>query len=188
MSESSHTVQALTNILIVEGDDALRELVLQKVQAPNRVVEVARDEDEAVAKALQQRPQLVIVKQHSPLQVDEKRPPSVSIASRICRRARLSRNVRLVTHSDASITLRWHQWPSTQTFSDSFCVIARPVFDAQRWRKEWYSFSPSEMSPEFLSRHLRFWLEVTLPAPSLSLIRLPGSLLPWSRPNRMNLN
>jgi CheY-like chemotaxis protein len=188
MSESSHPVQALTNILIVEGDDALRDLILQKVQAPNCVVEVARDEDEAVAKASRQRPQLIIVKQHSPLQVDELHPPAVSMASRICMRARLSQAVRLVTHSDAAITLRWHRWPSMKTFSDSFCVIARPVFDTQRWRKEWYSFSPGKLAPEFLSDHLRFWLGATRPAPSLSLIRLPGSLLPWSRSNRINLN
>jgi DNA-binding response OmpR family regulator len=61
-------------ILIVEGDDAAREFILQKIHAPNCVVEVARDEDEAVVKAAQQHPQLIIVKQHSPLQVDEKRP------------------------------------------------------------------------------------------------------------------
>src|ERR1051326_2227384 len=140
MSDSSLTPQPFAYILIVEADDVVRDLILQSVQAPYCAVDVARDEDEAVAKALQHRPQLVIVKQHSPLQVDELHPPTASIASRICRRARLSRSVRLVTHSDAAITLRWHKWPVVRTFSDSHCIIARPVFETQRWRKEWYSY------------------------------------------------
>jgi len=195
MPDSSHNTQPFANVLIVEADDAMRGLILQKVQAPNCAVDVARDEDEAVAKALQRRPRLIIVKQHSPLQLDELQPPPVSIASRICRRARLSRAVRLVTHSDAAITLKWRIWPSARTFSDDHCTIewtpigrqrsstrkvtfydnhcisARPVFESQQWRKEWYSYSACDITLKFLSGHLRFWLDAPQSAPSLYLIR-----------------
>jgi len=188
MSDSNRTAQPFAYILIVEPDDAMRDLIQKTVHAPNCEVDLARDEDEAVAKASQRRPQLIIVKEHSPLHVDELHPPSVSVASRICRRARLSRSVRVVTHSDASITLRWRYWPAARTFPGNLCVIARPVFGAQQWRKEWYSYSNGDVTPEFLSKHLQFWLGVAQPAPSLSLIRVPGSLLPWAQPSGICLN
>jgi hypothetical protein len=212
MSDSSRTAQPFAYVLIVEADDAMRDLILQTVRAPNCAVDVARDEDEAVTKAVQHRPRLIIVKQHSPLHLDELQPPPVSIASRICRRARLSRAVRLVTHSDAAITLRWHIWPSARTFSDNRCTIervpmgrqrfarrkvtfsdnhcisARPVFESQQWRKEWYSYSTCDVALKFLSGHLRFWLDVPQPAPSLYLIspilRLPQTIDRFS----LNLN
>jgi CheY-like chemotaxis protein len=184
MSDSNRSAY----IMIVEADDSVRDRIQKIVRAPNCALDLARDEDEAVAKALQHRPQLIIVKEHSAIHVDELHPPSVSVASRICRRARLSRSVRVVTHSDASITLKWHNWPSTRRIPDFLCVIARPVFDTQRWRKEWYSYSSYDVTPEFLSKHLRFWLGVAQPAPSLRLIRMPGSLLPWSQPGRISLN
>jgi hypothetical protein len=173
-------------------------------------VEVARDEDEAVAIAVERHPRLIIVKQHSPLYLDELQPPPVSIASRICRRARLSRAVRLVTHSDAAITLRWHIWPSARTFSnnhcaiewtpkdrqrsatrkvifsDNHCISARPVFESQQWRKEWYSYSACDIALKFLSEHLRFWLDAPPLAPSLYLIR---PVLAASKPiDRIELN
>jgi hypothetical protein len=174
MPDSSRTAQPFAYVLIVEADETMRDLILQKVRAPNCALDVARDEDEAVAKAIQHHPQLIIVKQHSLLHLDELQPPPVSIASRICRRARLSRAVRLVTHSDAAITLRWRIWPSARTFSnnhDNHSIIARPVFESQQWRKEWYSYSACDVDLKFLSGHLRFWLDVLLPAPSLFLIR-----------------
>jgi hypothetical protein len=171
---------------------------------------VARDEFEAVAMAVQRRPRLIIVKQHSHLHLDELQPPPVSIASRICRRARLSRAVRLVTHSDAAITLRWRIWPSARTFSnnhctieweprdrqrsttrkvtitDNHCVSARPVFESQQWRKELYSYSACDVTLKFLSDHLRFWLDTPQPAPSLYLIR---PILASPRPiDRISLN
>lgn len=188
MSDSSRTEQPFAHIMIVEADDALRDHIHQTFRAPNCAVDVARDEDEAVTKALQHRPQLIIVKQHSPLHVDEFHPPSVGVASRICRRARLSRAVRVVTHSDASITLMWSNWPSVRTFPDHLCVIARPVFDRQEWRKEWYSYSNCDLTPEFLSMHLRFWLGAAQPPSSLSLIRIPGSLPPWAQSGESSLN
>ena len=189
MPGSNRTAQPFAYILIVEDDDALRHRILQTVRVPNCAVDLARDEDEAVAKSIQHRPQLIIVKQHAPLHVDELHPPAVNIASRICRRAHLSRAVRLVTHSDAAITLRWHNWPSARTFSDGHCsIIARPVFDTQQWRKEWYAYSTSSVAVKFLSLHLRFWLGVVQPAPSLNIIRMPGSLLPWMLPDRVCIN
>ena len=195
MPDKSRTAQSVAYVLIVEADDAMRDLILQKVRAPNCAVDVARDEDEAVAKAVQRRPQLIIVKQHAPLHLDELQPPAVSIASRICRRARLSRAVRLVTHSDTAITLRWRAWPSARTFSDYYCAVewtpmgrqqfpkrkvtffdchcisARPVFETQPWRKEWYAYSARDVALSFLSHHLRFWLDTPQPAPSLYFIR-----------------
>ena len=162
MPDSDHIVRHLAYILIVEEDAALHDFILHTVRKSNYAADVARDEDEAVAKSLQHHPQLIIVKQHIPLTVDELHPPGVSIASRICRRARLNRTVRLVTHSDAAIALRWHNWPSVKTFSDSsFSIIARPVFDTQPWRKEWYSYSSSDVAVKFLSKHMQFWLGAT---------------------------
>jgi len=189
MPDSNRNARPFAYVLIVEDDAAVRDRILQTVRTPNYAVDVARNEDEAVAKALQHRPQLIIVKLHSPLHVDELDPPAVSIASRICRHAGLHRSVRLVTHTDAAITLRWHNWPSVKTFSDSHCsIIARPVFDTQRWRKEWYAYSTSDVAVKFLSIHLRFWLGVAQPAPSLNILRLPGSPLPWAHTERMSLN
>jgi hypothetical protein len=188
MPDNNRTAALFAHIMIVEPDDALRAHIHQTFRAPNYAVDVAPDEDEAVAKALQHRPQLIIVKQHSPLHVDEFHPPSVSVASRICRRARLSRASRVVTHSDASITLKWSNWPTVRTFPDHLCVIARPVFDSQEWRKEWYSYSNCDLTPEFLSMHLRFWLGAAQHSSSLSLIRIPGSLPPWAQPGGISLN
>jgi|SRR5262245_8669899 len=189
MPDSNRNARSFNYILIVEDDAAVRDRILQTVRAPNYVVDVARNEDEAVAKSLQHRPQLIIVKLHSPLYVDELHPPAVSIASRICRHARLNRSVRLVTDTDAAITLRWHNWPSVKTVSDSHCIIiARPVFDTQRWRKEWYAYSTSDVVVKFLPVHLRFWLGVAQPAPSLNIFHMPGSPLPWAQPDRMSLN
>jgi len=210
MPDKSRTAQSFAYVLIVEADDAMRDRILQTVRAPNCAVDVARDEDEAVAKALQHRPRLIIVKQHAPLHLDELQPPTLSIASRICRRARLRRAVRLVTHSDAAITLRWRIWPSARTFSDNHCAIewmpkgrqglttrkvtfpnnhcisARPVFKSQQWRKEWYSYSPCDVALKFLSDHLRFWLDTPQPSPSLYLIR---PILTLPRPvDRISLN
>jgi CheY-like chemotaxis protein len=74
MPESSPTARPFAYVIVVEADDAVRDLILQTVRAPNCAVDVARDEDEAVAKALQHRPRLIIVKQHSPLHVDQLHP------------------------------------------------------------------------------------------------------------------
>lgn len=189
MPDSNHIVRPFAYILIVEEDVVLHDFILHSFQKSNSAVDVARDVDEAVAKSLQHRPQLIIVKQHIPLNVDELHPPDVSLASRICRRARLSRAVRLVTHSDAAIALRWHNWPSVKTFSDRhLSIIARPVFDTQPWRKEWYSYSNSEVAVKFLSFHLKLWLGAAQPPPDLRVIRMPGSPLPWATPARLSLN
>ena len=63
MSDSNRTAQPFAYIIIVEADDAVRDLIQKTVRAPNCVVDLARDEDEAVAKALQRR--LYIVKSPS---------------------------------------------------------------------------------------------------------------------------
>ena len=60
----NHVIQVLVGlrmnpfayIMIVEADDAVRDLIHKTVRAPNNTVGLARDEDEAVAKALQRRP------------------------------------------------------------------------------------------------------------------------------------
>src|SRR5262249_26777600 len=137
----SRTAQLFAYVLIVEADDTMRDRILQNVRAPNCAVDEARHEDEAVAKALQHRPRLIIVKQHDPLHLDELHPPAVSIASRICLRARLSRAVRLVTHTDAAITLRWRIWPSARTFSDNHCTIEWMPIGRQRMTRRKVAFS-----------------------------------------------
>jgi hypothetical protein len=168
MSHKSSRTEPFAYILIVESDKDLRESALHSIKAPNCAVDVARDEDEAVYKALQHRPQLIIVKLHEALDIDPKNPPTTSIASLICRRARLSRAVRLVTHSDVAITVRstvvWYppnlrpRWPQSevgQTFSHPEQVILfRPKFKDQAWRKEWYAFSGYKRGLEFLSDHI----------------------------------
>jgi hypothetical protein len=45
------------------------------IKAPNYAVDVARDQDKAIYKALQRRPQLIIVKVHEALDIDPKSPP-----------------------------------------------------------------------------------------------------------------
>jgi hypothetical protein len=183
MFESKQDSQPFAYIMIVEPDDAVRDSILRTVEAPNCAVDVARDVDEAVMKASQHRPQLIIVKQHDPLYVDALQPPSVSIASQICRRARLSRAVRLVTHSDASITIKCrNRLPLPETFSQpNQCIIVRPLFKTQLWRKEWYSYSAHDMVLRLVSDYLPFWLgnKQHLPA-HIPYIMFPGSYLkPW---------
>jgi CheY-like chemotaxis protein len=215
MSESKPTPHTFAYVLIVEPDDAVRDSILRTVEAPNCAVDVARDEDEAVMKASQHRPQLIIVKQHEPLYLDAFQPPSVSIASSICRRARLSRAVRLVAHSDAAITFKLRddmQFCATfnsATLSDAAltfkeitkhhfmqtvslphqCVIVRPVFKTQLWRKEWYSYCTRDFALKFLSDHLPFWLSHKQPRPSdIPYVIFPGSYKPWVRSDTINLN
>src|SRR5262245_61858841 len=105
MSEVYSHTEPFAYILIVEGDDALRQSIPRSIGIPNCAVDVARDEDEAVYKALQHRPQLIIVSRHEPIEIDPLNPPRISVASKICRRARLFRSVRLVTHSDVSVSV-----------------------------------------------------------------------------------
>src|SRR5262245_4152691 len=168
MSQKSDRTESFAHILIVESDKDLRESALHTIKAPNYAVDVARDQDEAIYKALQRRPQLIIVKLHEALDIDPKSPPTASIASLICRRARLSRDIRLMTHSDVAITVRskvvWYppdlrpRWPQSevgQTFSNPEQVILfRPKFKDQPWRKEWYSYSGPQMAFEFLLDHI----------------------------------
>jgi hypothetical protein len=179
MPDNSPIAQPFAYVTVVEADDAVRDLIPQRVSASNCAVDVVRDEDEAVEKARQHRPQLIIVKQHVALYVDELHPPPESVASRICRRARLSRAVRLVTHSDVALTLDWYEPIVPNARRDSSIrivshpdqyIIARPVFEAQHWRKEWYSYCVRNAALSFLSTHLRRWLGTQRPAPSLSVV------------------
>jgi hypothetical protein len=203
MSESKLATRPFAYVMIVEPDDAARDSILQTVEAPNCAVDVARDEDEAVMKAIQHRPQLIIVKQHESLYIDAFQPPPVSIASRICRRARLSRAVRLVTHSDFAITFKLREdmhyratlnkatkitnkemtnHHSVKIFSvPNQCVIVRPLFKTQLWRKEWYSFCPHDIALNFLSNHLPFWLGRKQPSP----LNIPYVIFPESYKSKM---
>jgi hypothetical protein len=217
MSESKLTPQPFAYVLIVEPDDAVRDSILHTVEEPNCAVDVARGEDEAVMKALQHRPQLIIVKQHEPLYVDLLQPPSVSIASRICCRARLSRAVRLVTHTDAAITFNepaklrglkifsdykyiyiavgktggeFHCRGPHADYEPGQCIIVRPKFETQLWRKEWYSYCAHDMALKFLSDHLPFWLGRTRTPPySIAYSNIDiGLFKPWVRSDTINLN
>jgi hypothetical protein len=188
MFVASTAAQTFAYVIVVEADDALRDLILQNLRAPNCAVDVARGADEAVNKALAYCPRLLIVKQHLSLEVDLLHLLTICIASWICCRARLSRAVRLVTHSDDAITIRGQEWPLLTFNGSQFCVLARPVFENQRWRKEWYCYCTPDVTIQFFSANLRCWLGVVQTAPILGIIRLPGSLLPWVQPfgNTMN--
>jgi len=147
--------QSFAYVMIVDPDDAIREAILRTVTAPNCAVDVARDEDEAVAKAVQHRPQLIIVKQHEPLDISPLKLPSSSIASRICRRGGLNRTVRLVTHSDAAIQFKG----KTQTLAiPAQFTVVKLVFKSQPWRKEWYSNCANDLTSKFLSDYIPVWL------------------------------
>jgi CheY-like chemotaxis protein len=206
MSESKLATQPFAYVLIVEPDDAVRDSILRTVEAPNCAVDVARDEDEAVMKASQHRPQLIIVKQHEPLDVDLIQP-STSIASRICCRARLSRAVRLVTHTDAAITFNEQAKLSSMkilshlkniylvvensgsihgrsAFVDYEFIMVKPEFKTQLWRKEWYSYCAHNIALKFLSAHLPFWLGRTQNPPSGNM----GPGKPWVRSDIIYLN
>jgi CheY-like chemotaxis protein len=206
MSESKLATQPFAYVLIVEPDDAVRDSILRTVEALNCAVDVARDEDEAVMKASQHRPQLIIVKQHEPLAVDLIQPPSTSIASRICCRARLSRAVSLVTHTDAAITFNETAKLSSMkilshlkniylvvssgtshcrsAFVDYEFIMVKPEFKTQLWRKEWYSYCAHDIALKFLSDHLPFWLGRTQIPPSGNI----GPFEPWVRSHIIYLN
>jgi CheY-like chemotaxis protein len=175
--------QSFAYVMIVEPDDAIREGILRNVTAPNCAVDVARDEDEAVAKAVQHRPQLIIVKQREPLDIPALKLPSSSIASRICSRAKLNRAVRLVTHSDAAIQFKGKT--ETLAIPAQFTVV-KLVFKSQPWRKEWYSNCANDMTARFLSDHLPFWLgrikSPPFPEPNY------GNFSPFVQSDRINLN
>jgi hypothetical protein len=168
--------ESLAYILIVESDEALRHPIPRSISVPNCAVDVARDEDEAVHKALQHRPRLIIVKRHDPIEIDPMNPPIFSGASRICRRARLPRSVRLVTHSDVSV-----MGPATKAYlknsngklrevADSFATeespailtprffLLRPMYKDQNWRKEWFLYCSPAKTIEVLSQLIPFWL------------------------------
>ena len=177
------SAQSFAYVMIVESDDAEREAILRTVKAPNCDVDVARDEDEAVAKAVQHRPQLIIVKQHEPFDLLALKQPSSSIAGRICRRAQLNRSVRLVTHSDAVTAFKG----KTKTIAlPAQFTIVKLEFKSQPWRKEWYSNCANDLTANFLSDHLPFWLgrikSTTFPEPNY------GNFKPFLRSDRTNLN
>jgi len=166
-------------ILIVECDKELRESALNTIDVPNCAVDTVQDEDEAVYKARQHRPQLIIVKRHEPLNINVWKPPRPSAASLICRRAHLSTAVRLVTHSDVAVTAHLAlkpedklppMTPSLQQRIEHMAldrhlfsnpqqpVLVRPKFVGQDWRKEWYLYCGREQTMEFLSHHIPFFL------------------------------
>jgi hypothetical protein len=193
MSKESSRTGPFAYVLIVESDKDLRESALHTIKVPNCAIDVARDEDEAVYKALQHRPYLIIVKLHEALDIDPQNPPTTSRASLICRRARLSRAVRLVTHSDIAITIRskviWHPMnllPLSsisevgETVSDpEQIVLIRPKFKDQVWRKELYTYSGAKRGLDFLSDHIPHWLAWT---PDHPFPQNPELLLsPWKR-------
>ena len=175
--------QSFAYVMIVEPDDAVREDILRTVTAPNCAVDVARNEDEAVAKAAQHRPQLIIVKQHEPFDLLSLKRPSSSIASRICRRAQLNRAVRLVTHSDTEIAFKGKT--KRITLPAQF-IIVKLEFKSQPWRKEWYSNCANDLTVKFLSDHLPFWLgrikSPPFPEPNY------GNFKTFVRSDRINLN
>src|SRR5262245_34982142 len=90
LSERSNCAERSAYILMVDNDKSLQESVIHTIKVPNCAIDVARDEDEAVQKALQHRPQLIVVKRHEPLNINVWNPPQPSAASRICRHAHLT--------------------------------------------------------------------------------------------------
>jgi hypothetical protein len=180
MSEKSIHAEPFAYILIVENDQALREDA-KTITIPNCALDVAQDEEEAVYKALQHRPQLIVVRRHEPLKIDVWNPPQHSVASLICRRAHLTTAVRLVTHSDVAMTIQLGRPfisdnkvptinPSLQQRIDYLGlnrrlfsnpqqpILVRPKFVRQGWRKEWYLYCSRGQTMEFLSHHIQFLL------------------------------
>jgi hypothetical protein len=198
MSEKSLHAEPFAYILIVENDKALRESA-KTLTLPNCAIDVAQDEDEAVSKALQHRPQLIVVRRHEPLKVDVWNPPQRSAASLICRRAHLTTGVRLVTHSDVAVTIHLGRpfisdnktttiAPSLQQRIDYLGlnrrlfsnpqqpILVRPKFVSQDWRKEWYLYCSRGQTMEFLSHHIPFLLGWTIgvSSPPFSGFRIHG--------------
>ncbi len=185
MSKESSRTEPFAYILIVESDKDLRESAIQTIAAPNCAVDVARDEDEAVHKAMQHRPQLIIVKRHEPLDIEVSNPPFSSVASRICRRAHLTRAVRLVTHSDVSIT--FHGVVTIACSNPQLPILVRPQFMGQDWRKEWYLYCRRDKTVEYLSHHIPFWLGRRL-VYNLGGIRKYGDVLLMRPPYSLRFN
>jgi CheY-like chemotaxis protein len=179
MSEKNICAKQFAYILIVDNDKTFQESAIHSIGVPNCAIDVARDEDEAVHKALQHRPQLIVVKQHEPLNINVWTPPKPSAASLICRRARLTTAVRLVTHSDVAVTAHLamipdnKQSPMTPILQQRIAqlgldrrlfsnpqqpILVRPKFVGQDWRKEWYLYCSRDQMTEFLSHHIPFLL------------------------------
>jgi hypothetical protein len=175
MSEETSRAEPFAYILIVDSDKDLRESALNKISVPNCAVDVAMDENEAVHKALQHRPRLIIIKQHEPIEIALWNPLLLSMASQICRRARLNRSVRLVTHSDVAVTVRGVHCNTNFDTAESAVILkpqiflVKPQFKGQDWRKEWYLYCARDKTMEVLSDHIPFWLGRTSYPPSYYL-------------------
>jgi CheY-like chemotaxis protein len=156
MSEETSRTEPFAHILIVDSDKDLRESALNKISVPNCAVDVAMDEDEAVHKAQQHRPQLIIIERHEPLDVNLCAPLRTSAASSICRRAHLTRATRLVTHSDIAIT--FHGTVTIACSNPQLPILVRPEFTGQDWRKEWYLYCGPDSIIKYLSHHIPYLL------------------------------
>jgi len=189
MSEVCSHTEPFAYILIVESDETLRQSIPRSIAIPNCAVDVARDEDDAVYKALQHRPQLIIVSRHEPIEIDPLNPPLFSVASKICRRARLPRSVRIVNHSDVSVTtpalkaylkdrdgklvshpdvmvpgrqcIAYFDTEESPVILKPTFFLLRPQFKDQAWRKEWFLYCSPEKTNKIQSQLIPFWLGQT---------------------------
>jgi hypothetical protein len=178
MSEANRRLESFDYILLVEEDEEIRDSALRLIRPPNCAVDVARGAEEAVAKAIQHRPQLIIAKRHESLDIDSQNPPPHSTPSLICRRARLSRKVSLVTHSDVAMTFKGR--PSGSYSGPKQLILMKPEFPNQAWRKEWYAYSSPERALTFLSFFIPLWLGRPLKDSQLMDSEL---FQPWKRSN-----
>jgi CheY-like chemotaxis protein len=171
-------VSSTSTILVVERAEEVRYSVQQLIEAMGFDTVSARDEDEAVELAKQTSPELIIVNQHEPVSVvvGQKNP---SLADRIRVRAGVGSNVKLLTHSDASITISGGSRPeATHSGADQLILILPQAGDPSAV-KECFTYSGNRGNLATLLRHflpVRFRLGDTVRIKSGPLASFTGKI------------
>jgi CheY-like chemotaxis protein len=141
-------------ILVVEDVEKVRDSARQIIEEMGYQAVSASDEDEAVAQAKQQRPDLILVNQHEPvrLEIAHQHP---TVASRISERAQLGDDVLMVTHTDVALTVKEPD-RQTVTYNDNHGLkFFVPRRGDPQWRNECFGYSGERRYLKLLLRH---WL------------------------------
>ena len=141
-------------ILVVEDVEKVRDSARQIIEEMGYHAASAGNEDEAVARAKQQCPDLLIVNQHEPvrLEVAHQHP---TVASRVSERAQLSADVLMVTHTDVALTVKEPD-RQTVTYNDKHGLKSFvPRRGDPQWRNECFAYSGERRYLKLLLSH---WL------------------------------
>jgi CheY-like chemotaxis protein len=147
-------LKPMATILVVEDVGRVRDSARQLIEEMGYHATSASTENEAVERAKQNCPDLLIVNQHEPVSLDMARQDS-TLASRIGERARLRDDVMMVTHTDAALIVK-EEGRQAVTYDDrhglKFFVPRRAD---PRWRNECFAYSGERRYLRLLLSH---WL------------------------------